>query len=59
MPLAFLTAPIFQFKTQTGLVTGVLIATIIYYVIGSTVFKKDDIKQMGFYAFFNNRIDYT
>ena len=51
MPLAFLTAPIFQFKTQTGLVTGVLIATIIYYVIGSTVFKKDDIKQMGFYAF--------
>ena len=51
MPLAFLTAPIFQFKTQTGLVTGVLIATIIYYVIGSTVFKQDDIKQMGFYAF--------
>lgn len=50
MPLAFLTAPIFQFKTQTGLVAGVLIATIIYYLIGSKLFKNDDIKQMGFYA---------
>ena len=34
MPLAFLTAPVFQFKTPAGLVSGVLIVTIIYYLIG-------------------------
>ncbi|WP_455542846.1 hypothetical protein [Intestinibacter sp.] len=50
MPLAFLSAPVFQFKTQTGLVIGVLIATLVYYLIGSKIFKGDDIKQMGFYA---------
>lgn len=50
MPLAFLTAPILQFKTQTGLVLGVLIMTILYYLVGYKLFKKDDIKQMGFYA---------
>ena len=50
MPLAFLTAPIFQFKTPVGLVLGVLIVTIIYYLIGYLLFRKDDIKQMGFYA---------
>lgn len=50
MPLAFLTAPIFQFKTQVGLVLGVLIVTIIYYILGFLLFRKDDIKQMGFYA---------
>ena len=51
MPLAFLTAPVFQFKTPAGLVSGVLILTIIYYLIGYFLFRKDDIKQMGFYAF--------
>ena len=51
MPLAFLTAPVFQFKTPAGLVSGVLIVTIIYYLIGYFLFRKDDIKQMGFYAF--------
>ena len=51
MPLAFLTAPVFQFKTPVGLVSGVLIVTIIYYLIGYLLFRKDDIKQMGFYAF--------
>ena len=51
MPLAFLTAPVFQFKTPAGLVSGVLIVTIIYYLIGYLLFRKDDIKQMGFYAF--------
>ncbi|MGM9534277.1 MAG: hypothetical protein ACI3VR_03455, partial [Intestinibacter sp.] len=50
MPLAFLSAPVFQFKTQTGLVVGVLIMTIIYYLIGRKLFKHDDLKQMGFYA---------
>lgn len=51
MPLAFLTAPVFRFKTPAGLVSGVLIVTIIYYLIGYFLFRKDDIKQMGFYAF--------
>lgn len=50
MPLAFLTAPVLNFKTQTGLVIGVLIVTIIYYLIGHKLFKHDDLKQMGFYA---------
>lgn len=50
MPLAFLSAPVLQFKTQTGLVVGVLIMTIIYYLIGRKLFKHDDLKQMGFYA---------
>ena len=51
MPLAFLTAPVFQFKTPAGLVSGVLIVTIIYYLIGYFLFRKDYIKQMGFYEF--------
>ena len=50
MTLAFLSAPVLQFKTQTGLVVGVLIMTIIYYLIGRKLFKHDDLKQMGFYA---------
>lgn len=50
MPLAFLTAPVFQFKSQIGIVVGIIIVTAIYYLIGRKLFKEDDIKQMGFYA---------
>ena len=50
MPLAFLTAPVLQFKSQIGIVVGIIIVTAIYYLIGRKLFKEDDIKQMGFYA---------
>lgn len=50
MPLAFLTAPVLQFKSQIGIVVGIIMVTAIYYLIGRKLFKEDDIKQMGFYA---------
>lgn len=50
MPLAFLTAPVLQFKSQIGIVVGIIIVTAIYYLIGRKLFKEDDIKQMGLYA---------
>lgn len=50
MPLTLLLSPIFNFKTQIGLVSGVVIMTIILYLSGRLLFKNNDIKQMGYYA---------
>ncbi len=52
MPLAFLTAPILQSKSQIGILFSVLLFVMIYYLIGRKLFKNDDLKQMGFYAIF-------
>ena len=50
MPLTFLLAPIFNFKTQLGLTFGVIITTAILYLSGRLLFKDNDLKQMGYYA---------
>ena len=50
MPLTLLLSPIFNFKTQSGLVSGVIITTTILYLSGRSLFKNNDIKQMGYYA---------
>ena len=51
MPLTLLLSPIFNFKSQIGLVSGVVIMTVILYLSGRLLFKDNDIKQMGYYAF--------
>ena len=50
MPLTFLIAPIFNFKTQIGLTTGVVITTAILYISGRLLFKHNDLKQMAYYS---------
>ncbi|WP_434796821.1 hypothetical protein [Terrisporobacter vanillatitrophus] len=50
MPLTLLLSPIFNFKSQLGLVGGVVIMTILLYLSGRVLFKDNDIKQMGYYA---------
>ncbi|MCC3864854.1 hypothetical protein K0040_11275 [Terrisporobacter petrolearius] len=51
MPLTLLLSPIFNFKSQLGLVSGVVTMTILLYLSGRLLFKDNDIKQMGYYAF--------
>ncbi len=50
MPLTLLISPIFNFKSQAGIITGVVIMTIILYLSGRLLFKDNDLKQMGYYA---------
>ena len=50
MPLTFLIAPIFNFKTQIGLTVGVVITTAILYISGRLLFKHNDLKQMAYYS---------
>ena len=50
MPLTFLVAPIFNFKTQMGLTAGVVITTAILYISGRIFFRNNDMKQMGYFA---------
>ena len=50
MPPALLLSPIFNFKTQSGLIIGILITTILLYLSGRLLFKDNDLKQMGYYA---------
>ncbi len=49
MPLSFLIAPIFNFKQPMAIAGGILLTTLVLYLIGRKLFK-DDIKQMGFFA---------
>ena len=49
MPVAFLLAPIFNFKTPISMTIGLIITTIGLYLLGRVLFK-DDLKQMGFFA---------
>ena len=50
MPLTLLLAPIFNFKSPVGIITGVIIMTVLLYLSGRLLFKDNDIKQMGYYA---------
>ena len=49
LPISFLIAPIFNFKSQLGISMGIILTTLILYLIGKKVFK-DDIKHMAFFA---------
>ena len=49
LPISFLIAPIFNFKSQLGISVGIILTTLILYLIGKKVFK-DDIKHMAFFA---------
>ena len=50
MPLAFLTAPIFQARSQLGVAVSIVVATAIYYLAGRLLFKNDDMKQICLFA---------
>lgn len=49
MPLAFILAPIFNFKTPLLMTVGIIGTTLALYLLGRLLFK-DDLKQMGFFA---------
>ncbi|WP_296645003.1 hypothetical protein [Romboutsia sp. 13368] len=49
MPLAFILAPIFNFKTPLLMTIGIIGTTVALYLLGRLLFK-DDLKQMGFFA---------
>lgn len=49
MPLSFIVSPIFNFKQPMAITGGILLTTLVFYLIGKRLFK-DDIKQMGFFA---------
>ncbi|MDU4859655.1 MAG: hypothetical protein E6356_04945 [Terrisporobacter othiniensis] len=50
MPLALLSAPIFNAKTQTGIIISVVVISILIYLSGRLLFKNSDIKQMSYYS---------
>ncbi len=50
MPLTLLSAPIFNAKTQMGIIISVTVMTILIYLSGRLLFKQSDIKQMSYYA---------
>lgn len=50
MPLAFLTAPIFNFKGPASITAGIVLSVIIIYLLGTLLFRKNDMHQMLFYA---------
>lgn len=50
MPLAFLTAPILQARTEPGVALSIIAATIVYCLAGRVLFKNDDMKQICLFA---------
>ena len=50
MPLAFLTAPLFNFTTQTQIMLGIIGMVIFMYLLAHLLFKNNDLKQMGLYS---------
>ena len=51
VPLAFLLAPITGASTQVGILSSIVCIVAILELIGHLLFKRDDIKQLGLYAF--------
>lgn len=49
LPISFLIAPAFNFKSEFGISMGIILTTLILYLIGKTAFK-DDIKHMLFFS---------
>ena len=49
LPISFLIAPAFNFKSEFEISMGIILTTLILYLIGKTAFK-DDIKHMLFFS---------
>lgn len=49
LPISFLIAPAFNFKSEFGISMGIILTTLVLYLIGKTTFK-DDIKHMLFFS---------
>lgn len=49
LPISFLIAPAFNFKSEFGISMGIILTTLVLYLIGKTAFK-DDIKHMLFFS---------
>lgn len=49
LPISFLIAPIFNFKTPVSISVGIIGVTLGLYILGRILFK-DDLKHMGFFA---------
>lgn len=49
LPISFLIAPLFNFKSQGAISIGIILTTLVLYIIGKKLFK-DDISHMGFFA---------
>ncbi|CEH35317.1 hypothetical protein [Romboutsia lituseburensis] len=49
LPISFFIAPIFNFKTPETIVIGIVLTTLILYIIGRKLFKND-LKHMGYFA---------
>lgn len=50
MPLAFLSAPILRPGSQAQVTLSIVFMTVLLYILGSRIFKNDDLKQVGFYS---------
>ena len=50
IPLAFLIAPISNAVTSFGVCSSIIISVVVLYAIAHLLFKKDDLKQIGFFA---------
>lgn len=50
MPLAFLTAPLFNFTTQSGITIAILIMVVLMHILAHLFFKGNDLKQICFYS---------
>nr|WP_297573103.1 hypothetical protein [uncultured Peptostreptococcus sp.] len=50
MPLAFLSAPILRPGSQVQIALAIVFMTVLLYILGSKIFKGDDLKQVGFYS---------
>ncbi|MBU5306548.1 hypothetical protein KQI18_02005 [Clostridioides mangenotii] len=49
MPLSFMIATLFNFKSQIGILFGIFVVASILYLLGRVLFK-DDLKHMGFFS---------
>ena len=50
MPLAFVVAPIFNFKTPTTVTLGIVGTILAIYLVATLLFRRNDTKQMLFYT---------
>lgn len=50
MPLSFLLAPILNLNSQIGIYVSIVLIGLVIYLVAKTLFKNDNIKQVGFIA---------
>ena len=57
MPLAFLTAPLFNFTTQSGITIAILIMVVLMHILAHLFFKGNDLKQTNMFLFYGYYYD--